>query len=225
MKKYFLIPAFLFTTIFTIMPTTKSNAFIWAIVKAAIVKTIKAADLAIQKLQNKTIALQNAQKELENEMSKLKLGQITDWAKKEKDLFSNYYDELAKVKAAIATYRRVKEIAQIQLQLVNEYKTAWTLFKNDKHFTPSEVQYMYTVYSNLINQSVENIDELLLVTSSFETKMSDGKRLDLIAAVSSKMQKVRTDLLQFNRQNMQISLHRATSQDDVDAVKKYYGIP
>lgn len=225
MKKYFLIPALSLTMIFTVMPTVKSDAFIWAIVKAAIVKAIRAADLAIQKLQNKTIALQNAQKAVENEMSKLKLNQITGWAKKEKNLFSTYYTELQKVKAAIATYRRVKEIMGEQVQLVDEYKTAYNLFKKDNHFTLQEIQYMYTVYSNLINQSVENLDELLMVTSSFQTQMSDGKRLELIAAVADKMEKVRIDLLQFNRQNMRISLARAQSQQDAAAIKKYYGIP
>ena len=48
------------------------------IIKAAVKKVIKAVDLKIQRLQNKTIWLQNAQKVLENKMSKLKLTEISD---------------------------------------------------------------------------------------------------------------------------------------------------
>ena len=45
---------------------------------------IIAVDLQVQRIQNKTIWLQNAQKTLENEMSKLKLDEITDWVQKNK---------------------------------------------------------------------------------------------------------------------------------------------
>ena len=48
------------------------------IIKEGIKKVIVAVDLKIQRLQNKTIWLQNAQKTIENTMSKLKLDQISD---------------------------------------------------------------------------------------------------------------------------------------------------
>ena len=64
------------------------------IIKAGIIKVIKAVDLKIQRLQNKTVWLQNAQKVLENEMSKLNLTEIGDWANRQKELYANYFDEL-----------------------------------------------------------------------------------------------------------------------------------
>ena len=63
---------------------------IFGIIRAAVVKAIKAMDLKIQKLQNKTIWLQNAQKEIENMLSKVKLDAISDWAKKQKELYQKY---------------------------------------------------------------------------------------------------------------------------------------
>ena len=48
------------------------------IIKEGIKKVIVAVDLKIQRLQTKTIWLQNAQKVIENAMSKLKLNQITN---------------------------------------------------------------------------------------------------------------------------------------------------
>jgi hypothetical protein len=50
-------------------------------------KVIVAIDLKIQRLQTKTVWLQNAQKVVENTMSKLKLDEITDWVQKQKDLY------------------------------------------------------------------------------------------------------------------------------------------
>ena len=85
------------------------------IVKAVTKKVIKAIDLRIQKLQNKTIWLQNAQKKIENILSKLKLDEISDWTQKQKDLYKNYYEELAKVKSIITYYQRIKDITEKQV--------------------------------------------------------------------------------------------------------------
>jgi hypothetical protein len=43
------------------------------VIKAGVKKVVKAVDLKVQRLQNKTIWLQNAQKVLENKLSKLRL--------------------------------------------------------------------------------------------------------------------------------------------------------
>lgn len=68
------------------------------IIKEGVKKVIRAVDLQIQRIQTKTIWLQEAQKTLENAMQKLHLDEITDWVQKQKDLYSEYFDELWKVK-------------------------------------------------------------------------------------------------------------------------------
>ena len=62
------------------------------IIKEGVKKVIKAVDLMIQRLQNKTIWLQNAQKVIENQLSKLKLTEISDWVNKQKELYKDYFD-------------------------------------------------------------------------------------------------------------------------------------
>src|ERR1700730_10735569 len=115
------------------MPIQKINAQIpvLEIIKEGITKVIVAVDLKIQKMQNKTIWLQNAQKTLENSMSKLRLKEISDWAAKQRKLYADYFDELKKVKTALAYYQRVRDIMDQQVQIVSEYKAAWALFKQD----------------------------------------------------------------------------------------------
>ena len=95
-------------------------------------------DLAIQAQQNKVIWLQNAQKEAENVMSKLKLDQITDWVEKQRTLYKDYFEELQKVKDIIVYYDRVKQITTTQANIIREYKRAYGLFKQDGHFSAAE---------------------------------------------------------------------------------------
>ncbi len=203
---------------------TKAQIPIADIIKAAVIKVIKAVDLQVQRLQNKTIWLQNAQKTLENEMSQLKLNEIKDWVGKQRKLYDDYYQELWKVKAALAYYQRVKDIIQRQVQMVNEYKGAWALFKQDKNFTTAELDYMYNIYTGMLDESLKNIDQLFLVANAFATQMSDAKRLEIINAVSDNMEHQFMDLKEFNDQNKMISLQRASEKGEIEYVKRLYGL-
>jgi len=194
------------------------------IITSAVTKVIKAFDLEVQRIQNKTVWLQEAQKTLENAMQQLHLDEITGWVQKQKDLYAEYFDELWKVKTIISYYYRIKEITDKQLQLVNAYGHAWQLLKNDKHFTTDEIQHMQAVYSGIISESLKNIDALLVVINSFSTQMSDADRLQLINHAADNVDKDYTSLMRFNNQNEMLSLQRARTQDDIDMVKRLYGL-
>jgi len=206
-------------------PATVAAIPILEIVKAVAKKVIKAIDLRIQKLQNKTIWLQNAQKKIENILSKLKLDEISDWTEKQKELYKNYYEELAKVKSIITYYQRIKDISEKQVRLVDEYERAWSLFQKDAHFKASELDYMQSVYSGILDESLKNIDQIFLVLDSFTTQMSDAKRLEIINAAADQIDANYDDLTLFNRQNILLSLQRAKTEHDVKSVKQFYGIP
>lgn len=203
---------------------SKAQDPITLVIKEGITKVIKAVDLKIQRMQNKTIWLQNAQKVLENAMSKAKLEEITTWVQKQKDLYGDYFEELQKVKGVIASYYRIKEITGKQVELVKEYKRAWALFKQDQHFTPSELAYMGEVYAGILEESAQNLDGLFLVVNSFQTQMSDAGRLDIINKVADQVETAYHDLKAFNQQNSLLSLQRAKTQNEVEVVKQLYGI-
>ena len=186
---------------------------------------ILAIDLRIQRLQNKTIWLQNAHKKLENTLSKLKLGEISQWTQKQKDLYKNYYEELMKVKSIIIYYQRIRDITQKQVRLVDEYDRAWNLIQQDPHFNVAELEYMHKVYSGILNESLKNIDQIFLILDSFTIQMSDAKRLEIINTAADQIDANYDDLRLFNSQNRQLSLQRAKTKHDVEKIKKLYGIP
>lgn len=208
----------------TIAPTQKSHAVVWVVVKAALKKVIMAIDLAIQKQQNKVIWLQNAQKTLENTMSKLKLDEITDWVDKQRNLYKEYFDELQKVKSLISYYHRIKEITTAQENIIKEYKRAFALFKQDGHFTAEEIIYMGQVYDGILIESAKNLDQLFLVINSFVTQMTDAKRLEIINAAATNISGTYNDLKLFNTQNIILSLQRSKDENDINTVKALYGI-
>lgn len=206
------------------MQQTQAQIPIYDIIKKAIKKVIVAADLKIQRLQNKTIWLQNAQKTLENKMSQLKLNEIKDWVEKQRKLYDDYFKELWKVKTALVYYQRVKDIIQRQVQLVGEYKGAWALFKQDKNFTPEELDYMFNIYTGMMDESLKGIDQLSLVINAFATQMSDAKRLEIINTVADNIEQQFVDMKEFNNQQKLLSLQRATERNEIEYVRRLYGI-
>ncbi|GLU56196.1 conjugal transfer protein TraI [Dyadobacter frigoris] len=210
----------------TLTPVQQTQAAVpWAeIIKAIIRRVVKAVDLVIQRRQNAVIKLQNAQKALENTMAKLHLDEITDWVKKQRDLYKEYYDELKKVKAVISYYFRIKQIAEKEILIVEQYQKAWGLFQNDKHFTAAELFYMQKVYDGILDETARNVDLLSLVVKSFTTQMSDVKRLEIIDQAAKQVDKVYDELSSFNHENQLLSLSRAKTEFDAKVVKELYGL-
>jgi hypothetical protein len=54
--------------------------------------------------------------------------------------------------------------------------------------------------------------------------MSDAKRMEIINTASDNIEQNISDLRQFNQENIKTSLQRAREQNDIDAVKKLYGL-
>lgn len=206
------------------IPYQQTHAQILEIIQAGVKKVIMAVDLEIQRIQNKTIWLQNAQKEMENVLSQTKLTEISDWVQKQKDLYGNYFDELWQVKDAIEYYHRIEDIMQKQVRLVSEYQSAYALFKQDEHFSPDEIDYMGKVYTGIINESLKNLDQLFLVINSFTTQMADEKRMEIINTAGDAMDENYNDLKAFNSQNMMLSLQRSKDLGEVNTVKQLYGL-
>ncbi|WP_316757578.1 conjugal transfer protein TraI [Pedobacter aquatilis] len=225
MKNYMIIlPVSAMTLCVSLPKGAQAQLAVLEVIKAGVKKVIKAVDLKVQRLQNETIWLQNAQKVLENQLSKLKLTEIAEWTGRQKELYEKYYRELWEVKSAIIYFKRIRELTGKQMRLVDEYQWALGLFSKDKHFSREELEAMKTVYQGILEESLKSVDEILLVVNSFKTQMSDGERLELISKASQRLDENYTDLQKFNRSQMSISVSRAKSNDEVVTLKELYGL-
>lgn len=226
MKKFMIYMPASMIVLMVSFPLCEVNAqvAVLEVIKAGVKKVIKSVDLKIQRMQNETIWLQNAQKVMENQLSKVKLAEISDWTEKQKEIYSKYYGDLWKVKAAISYYQRIKEITTKQVFLVEEYNKAWNLARKDKNFTSKELDYMYDVYTGILNESAKNLDQILLVVNAFKTQMSDARRLELINEAADRIEINYSDLRQFNTQNILMSLQRSKSRNQINEVQQLYGI-
>ena len=198
---------------------------ILGLITTAVKKAIKAIDLKIQRLQNKTIWLQNAQKEIENTLSKLKLREISGWSRRQKELYQQYYQELTEVKSIITYYQRIRDITEQQSRLIEEYHRFRELFQSHGYFSDEELEYMEKVYQGILAESLDNIEQLFTILESFTTQMSDAQRLELINAAADRRAANYSDLMLFNRQNALLSLQRSKTKAEVQQMQRRYNIP
>jgi len=151
-------------------------------------------------------------------------GTISGLAKGNFNLHNVYLTGLLAVSPTVRNYGRVAEIILQQASLVSEYKRANSAFKQSGTFSASELSYMSDVYTRLINQSLDNLDELNTILSDSKLRMSDAERIKGIDRIYASS----TDQLQclraFNRQGIMLSLQRSKDLNDTQALKKLYQI-
>jgi division protein CdvB (Snf7/Vps24/ESCRT-III family) len=206
---------------------TRSDAQITEIiglVGSAVKKVITALDLEVQQLQEQTLELQEAQKQLENAMSLSELNGITSWVKQQYNLYSGYFNELWQIKNAIDTYQRVKDLIEKEGQTVSQYQQIKTAIGQDKHFSAAEVTQMNTGLSGIVTESANNLTQITKVITAFVTQMEDAERLRIIDEAGTRIDKNYTDLQDFSQRAVLLSLQRSKDAGDVGTVKALYGI-
>jgi hypothetical protein len=127
------------------------------------------------------------------------------------------------VKAAIAYYQRIRDVIEKQKQLVEEYKHAYALLRNDRNFSSREIDQIYNVYSGIIAESLKSLDDIILVVNSFSLQMSDGERLEIISKAAHNIDGYVSELRQFTQQNIAISYQRGKYFSDLNMLKTLYG--
>ncbi|GAB3659871.1 hypothetical protein GCM10028791_33490 [Echinicola sediminis] len=203
------------------MPRTDAAvpAYVLEAIRKGVKKVIVAIDLKIQRLQNNTIWLQNAQKVLENSLNKLKLEEIAEWGERQKQLYGEYYEGLWKVKSVLTQYQKVRDIAHIQGRLVSEYQRAWSIIVTSGNFSPRELRWMEQVYLGILDHSVRNLEQVMEVINAFNLQMSDGERLEIIDRVEKKVKRNLHDLMRFNERNLLINKQRSYAKGEVNTLK------
>ncbi|HEV2478073.1 MAG TPA: conjugal transfer protein TraI [Puia sp.] len=219
-----LVAIWLMTATLVIMADRASAQPVVSIITEGITKVIRAVDLEIQRMQTKTIVLQEAQKELENAMSKLRLGEIQDWVEQQKDLYAGYFQELWQVKDVLSGYHRVSETIQREEQILAGCRQGVKVFQQSGHFNASELSLIASVYGGMLSESAKNLDVLLKAIQPYAFQITDQQRLAMIDEAAQNMDRTYRDMQVYTNENQLISLQRASDENDYNTLKKLYGL-
>jgi hypothetical protein len=139
------------------------------------------------------------------------------------NLHKAFLDGLMDVSPAVKKYKRIADIINYQLQIVKQYKAAFDQFKADKNFTVDEITYMGKVYGNLFDESIKNLDELVMVITADKLRMSDDERMQAIDKIYASVEDQFSFLKDFNSSTLYLSMQRQNEQTEIDMSRKIHG--
>ena len=135
-----------------------------------------------------------------------------------------FLDGLMAVNPTIRNYKRIPYIIDYQKLLLAEYKNAYNRFKNDPHFSPQEIEYLANVYNYLFQESLRNIDDLVMIITATKLRMSDDERMKAIDRLFYDMEGKLVFLRSFNNSTQLLAIQRARAANDMRAINHLYGL-
>jgi hypothetical protein len=139
-------------------------------------------------------------------------------------LHEKFLEDLLEVSPTVRDYKKVGKIVAIQITIVDKYKSAMSRFSSSGLFNQGELSYLAQVYDKLFKESLRNLDELAMVLTSGEARMSDDERLETIDRIHSDMEDKLLFLNDFNSKGAVLGLQRAKEKHDADALRLLTGI-
>lgn len=139
-------------------------------------------------------------------------------------LHKAFLDGLLAVSPAVSSYVKVADIVNKEALLVQEYQAASQYFRGSGRFSSAELDYFSTVYSNLVQGSLKNVNELVMVITAGELRMSDAERLSAIDRIDGNISGQLDFLRKFDNQAAVQAAQRQQAINDQATLRALYGL-
>lgn len=149
---------------------------------------------------------------------------IKDIAEGNFNLHDAFLNGLFQVNPAVRNYKRIRYIIDYQQYINKEYRRAFERFRNDPNLTAGEIKYLASVYSHLVKQSLQNLDELLTIITATKLRMSDEERLSAIDRIYFEMENKVVFLKMFNSSTQLLVIERDRQQREVSKSRKFFNV-
>lgn len=149
---------------------------------------------------------------------------IRDLSEGNFSLHKTFLDGLMQASPTVKKYYKVGKIIEYQIVLITEYKTAFNRFKQSNLLRPAEISYIGSVYSNLLNLSLRNLEELANVVTSGKLRMNDQERLKAIDGIFLEMEEKLSFLKNFNGSTSMLTLQRGKEKQDAMQMQQIYNL-
>ena len=113
---------------------------------------------------------------------------IGGFTKGEFDLHSDFINSLSTVNPEIKNYAKVADIIALQIRIVQDYRQTYGQLDNSDAFTEAELSYSGRVFTRLLEDCEQALDELVAITTDAELQMEDNERMKRIDKLYLRMQ-------------------------------------
>lgn len=148
---------------------------------------------------------------LENGVAKIKLRQIFHWLGQQRDLASDHYSELWRIKGFALFYAKVKEMALKEMRLIKEYRNGWDKLHAYRIFSFHEQSDLELNYAQILMAGICTMDRLLELTSSFHPPVTPQVRIPALGDTAEELESLYHNLVGINEELAGVSRLRLKS--------------
>ena len=144
---------------------------------------------------------------------------VKDISKGNFNIHKQFLDGLLDVSPAVKKYRKVPLIIDYQVKLLKEYKVSFSQFRQTGVFKPEELNALSRTYSNIIDQSVNNLHEFAMIITAGKLRMSDDERIGAIDRIFAEMEEKLLFLRHFNKETSLTVILRQKEKVEIENLK------
>ena len=149
---------------------------------------------------------------------------ISDVKKGEVNLHSDYFTSLVSVNPKVKKYGRVAEIITLQIEIFKTYKNTLASLSQDDIFLGNEREYIERTFRRLLDSCDENLDILLLITTSTSLEMKDDERIERIDKLYEAVRDDNVFCKKFSGEIKILALSKAREKNDVKQAEVLLGL-
>jgi hypothetical protein len=131
------------------------------------------------------------------------------------NLHSIFFSSLSTVNPEIKRYSKVAIIISDEIFIVQNFKKILAI----KNVTPSEMSWLQTIYSNMLNASTNSLNELIDVISDNTYQMTDDERIKRIDKVYGAMEEKVVLTKQITGDVSVLSGQRLAEENDIESLQ------
>ncbi|SFU19195.1 hypothetical protein SAMN04489724_0116 [Algoriphagus locisalis] len=139
-------------------------------------------------------------------------------------LHEAFLSEPLKVSPEVRTYYRVADIIQYQQRILGEYKSTYAKVSDGDFFSKAELAFLAEMYEGLFKASLRNLDELVLILTAGELRMSDFERLEAIDRLHVEMSGLLVSLRDINTEINSLGIQRNRVRNERKSILELNGI-
>ena len=139
-------------------------------------------------------------------------------------LHNDFLSSFKSVNPTIRNYSKVPDIIAFQVKIIQSYKSTYKYVQSISLYSPAEIDFIYRVFTNLINNSSDDLDELITVVTANELEMKDDERLKRIDAIYASIQDKYAFAKNFGDEAKVLAVQKAKDKNNLETSRKLYGI-
>ena len=140
------------------------------------------------------------------------------------DLHRDFFRSLEIVNPTIKDYVRVADVIACQVRVVKNINATIKGLKESEALSIDELDHCKSVFGNLLDECLENVDELYLVITSGELKMSEIERIKRIDQFYTDMQSNYSFCKSFSNECLALARQRLNEVFEIKVGKQLNGV-